>query len=347
MRQRGGRARRLATGLHHDDRLGEGRRTQRAHEAPRVMDALHVDQDALGGGIVGQEVQHLRQIDGGVGAQRDDGGEAHRIARGPVQDGCGQRTRLAHQPERPRRRQPAGDTGVELEQRALEAQRVRPEQVHAMPARDVMQLAAQRARQAGGQHQRRPAADASCNFHCCGDALMRQRDDGQIGTRVRQIRQRAGHLDVEKVQRAAETARAQLRQHRARQRRRLFEVIGMAREDDDRLRGEQGGQEVVVHRTACVVGGNAQHTAGTCRERCRGAEICAGTRPPMQFGIRPRSCPQAGLWTTSCRQRHEKGGRSPLVVVAVAVTAADRRSARHRQSDAQRTTAICSRLPPL
>ena len=116
-----------------------------ANEAARVADAFHVDQDALRGGVAGQEVQHLRQFHRGVGPERHHGGEAHAVVARPVQHGRGERARLRHQRQRARRGQCAGGAGVELEQRPLETQAVGPQQVHAVPLGDGQQLGAERA----------------------------------------------------------------------------------------------------------------------------------------------------------------------------------------------------------
>ncbi len=180
-----------AARLHHHHRLGIGGGAQRAHEAAGVVNAFHVDQDALGGAVVGQEVQHLRQIDPGVGAERDHGRKADPVLASPVEDRRGQRARLRHQRQLSGRSHRAECAGVELEVGALKAQAVGAEQVHAVAAGDGVQLIAQRLRQAGGQHHRALAADAAGDLQRLCDLLVGQGDQGQIGARVRQIGQRA------------------------------------------------------------------------------------------------------------------------------------------------------------
>jgi hypothetical protein len=234
-------------GLHHHHRLGIGRGTQRAHEAARVADAFHVDQDALRAGVMGQEVQHLRQVDGGVRPQRHHRREADAVVPGPVEDGGGERARLRHQRQRAGGGQRAQRAGVELELRPLEAQAVGAQQVHAVAARDQVQFGAQRSRQAAGQHQRGAAADAADDLERRGDLLGRQRDQRQVGARMGQVRQRAGHVDVQPVQLADVAAVLQFPPQRGGHRRGRLGGVGGAGEDDDRLRGEQRSEDVAVH----------------------------------------------------------------------------------------------------
>ena len=237
----------LAPGLHHHHRLGIGGRAQRAHEAPRVADAFHVDQDALRLRVVGQEVQRLRQVDRGVGPERDDGGEADAVVARPVEDGRGERARLRHQAQRPAGRQRAQRAGVELQRRALEAQAVRAQQVHAVAARGLVQLGAQRQRQAAGQDQRGAAAHAADDLECRRHVLLGQRDQCQVGTRLRQFGQRARHRDVEPGHDAGVAAVPQRAAQRVRQRRRRLGAVGVAGEDDDGAGFEEGAEDVAVH----------------------------------------------------------------------------------------------------
>ncbi|MPM92167.1 hypothetical protein SDC9_139302 [bioreactor metagenome] len=115
MRQRGGVARGLAPGLEHDHRLGNGGRTQRAHETAGVLDALHVHHNALGARIVGEKVEHRRNAQVGVRAQRHHAGKAHRVAARPVQDRGGERARLADQTQRAVGGQRPHGAGIELQ----------------------------------------------------------------------------------------------------------------------------------------------------------------------------------------------------------------------------------------
>ena len=197
MRQRHLAAGGLPAGLHHHHRLGVGGGAQCAHEAPRVADAFHVDQDALRAGVAGQEVQHLRQVDHRVGPQRDHGREAHAVLACPVQHGRGQRARLRHQRQRPARCQRSQAADIQLQRRPLQAQAVRSQQVDAVAPRDQLQFGADRRRQAAGQDQRGAAADAAGDLHRRHHLIGRQRDHGQIGPGVRQVGQRAAGADVQ------------------------------------------------------------------------------------------------------------------------------------------------------
>jgi hypothetical protein len=247
MRERGARARRPAAGLHHHHRLGVGGGAQRAHEAARVLDAFQVDQDALRLAVVGQEVQGLRQVDGGVRAERDDGGEADAVVGRPVDDRRRERARLRHQPERSAGDQRAQAAGVEAERRALEAQRVGAQQLHAVALRGAVEFAALRRRQAAGQHDGGAAADAAHHLQRVGQLRRRQRDQREVGARVRQVRQRAGHADVQPRDLALERIVFQGLAQRACLRRRRLRLVGVAGEDDDRLRREQRTEDVTVH----------------------------------------------------------------------------------------------------
>jgi hypothetical protein len=142
-------ARGLATRLEHHHRFGIGSRPQRAHEAARVGDAFEVDHDAVRLLVGGQEIQHLRDIDRGVRAERDHGRESDGVLAGPVQDGRGQRPRLRHQRQRTRRGHGSGHTGIEAGTRSLEAQAIRAKEVHAVVTCQLVELTGQRGVDAG------------------------------------------------------------------------------------------------------------------------------------------------------------------------------------------------------
>jgi hypothetical protein len=197
MGQRGLGASGLAPGLHHHHRLGVRGSAQRAHESAGVADALHVDQDRLGGAVVGQKVQRLWQVHRGVGAERDHGGKPHTVALRPIQDRRSQRARLRHQRQRPGRGQHADGTGVQGQGRTLEAQRVGAQQVQGMALGDRQQFGALRRGQAGGQHQRGAAANPAGHLQRGGDLGVGQGDDRQVSAGLGQIGQRTGHVDVE------------------------------------------------------------------------------------------------------------------------------------------------------
>lgn len=69
----------LAPSCQHHNRFDVGRYAQSAYEAVCVGDAFHVDRDAVGLVVAGLQVQHLGQVDRGVGAERDHSGKANRI----------------------------------------------------------------------------------------------------------------------------------------------------------------------------------------------------------------------------------------------------------------------------
>ena len=85
--KRGPVARGFAPGLEYHHRLDIGCSPQRAHEAARVGDALHVHHDAVGVRVGGQKVQHLGQVHRCIGAERNHGGETDTVLLRPIQNG--------------------------------------------------------------------------------------------------------------------------------------------------------------------------------------------------------------------------------------------------------------------
>ncbi len=276
MRLRGHVAVVLAPGLEHHHGLGVGSGAQRTGEAPRIGDALHVDHDTLRVAIVGQVVEHRPQADLGMGAERDHAGKTNPVLARPVQDRGSQRTRLRHQRQLPRRRQLAGRAGVELQQRALEALAVRPQQPEAVTLRDAVHLLRLDLADAAGQHQRGLDPDASGQLQGRQDFVLGQRNDGQVGARLRQIAQRAGGVHVQRHHRALERLRRHVRQQRTCLRRLLLRRVLRTGEQDDRLRFEQRGEVMLVHGQELQASRkSAQHrfspqTMTACRRRrCR------------------------------------------------------------------------------
>ena len=237
----------LAAGLQHHYRLAVGRRAQRAGKAPRVGNAFHVDHDALRAPVVGQKIQHVGQPDLRVRAQRHHGRKADVVLPRPVEDRRRERARLRHQRQLPGRRQRAGRTGVELQIGPLQALTVRPQQPHAVALRHAVHLLRLGRADAGRQHQRRFNLDAPGQLQCGHDFVLGQRDDGQIGARLRQIGQRAGGVNVQRRHPPLERLLRHVRQQRARLRRLLLGRALRAGEEQDRLRLEQGGEVVLVH----------------------------------------------------------------------------------------------------
>ena len=269
---------------------------QRAHEAARAADAFHVDQDALRAAVAGQVVQHLRQLDRGVGPQRHHGGEADAMLARPVEHGGGERARLRDQRQRAGRRQRPQRAGVELEARALQAQAVGPQQVDAVAARRLVQLVALRRRQAAAQHQRGAAADAADDLHCRRAVLRPQRDERQVGARAGQVRQGAGHRNVEPGDGTGKaTAGQRLAQHAGLARGRLG--VGVAGKDDQRARVEQGVQVVAVH------GGTAGWWAGGGSQAMPGQAASIGQRPPCGHDLQ-QACVGAGRGCIPAAERH-------------------------------------------
>jgi hypothetical protein len=137
--------------------------------------------------------------------------------------------------------------GIQLEQWPLEAQAVGAQQVHAVALGNGQQFGAGTRAQARRQHQRGAAADAACHFQRRGHLVVGQGDQGQIGTGMRQIGQRAGHVDVEVRDGAGKAAITQAGQQGAGQGGLAVWPVAVAGEHDDRLGREQRGQVVLVH----------------------------------------------------------------------------------------------------
>ncbi len=238
---------RLAPGLEHHHRLGVGGRAQRAHEAAGVLYAFHVDHDALRARVVGQEVQRIAQAQVGVRAQRDHAGKAHRVVARPVQDGGGERPRLAQQRQRAIARQRPGGAGVELQRRALDARRVGPQQVHALAPGDLAQLGCEFGIHPAADHQRAAAVDARGQLQASGQILRRQRQDGQIGPGLGQVGQRARGVHTQESEFARVALRAQRIAQYACLRRQAVGRIAAAGQHDDRAGGKQRGEVMLVH----------------------------------------------------------------------------------------------------
>jgi hypothetical protein len=187
----------------------------------------------LRGGIVGEEVQHLGNVHRCMAAERHDAGEPDRVLARPIEHRRRQRAGLRHQRERAGLGQRAGRAGIERQRRALKAERVRTEEVNAVAARDLSQLRSLLGSDAVGDDERGAAADAADDLQCRGDLLRGQRDDREIGARLRQIPQRAAGADVQKLQRSVKPVCAKRFAYGPRLRSLADRVIGLAREDND------------------------------------------------------------------------------------------------------------------
>ena len=233
--------------LEHDHRLGIGRATQRRQEAARIGEPLHADHDAVGGRIGGEKIERLRQVHGRVGAERNDRRQPHGVLVGPVENGGGERARLRDQRQAAGTGQRAGHAGVQVQARALVAEAVGTEQVDLVALGDGDQRRGQRWIDAGRQDQRRAALDAAGHLERKRQLVVRQRDHGQVGARLRQVGQGAGHADVEIADRAGEAALFQLRADAAAVRGLAVRLVIAAGKDDDGLGSEQRGEVVVIH----------------------------------------------------------------------------------------------------
>ena len=244
---RGFVARRPAAGLENDHGLGDGGRAQRAHERTRAGNALEVDDDALRAHIVREKVEHLRDVDVRAPPEGRDQGKAHGVGGRPVQHRRRQRSGLRDQREGPRLGQRPERAGIELQLRTLEAQAVRAEQVDAFATRDLLELGGLLRAHAAPEHQCRATSHAPRELERRRHVLRRQRDDGQIGLRLRQVGQRAAGVDVQEVELARKALGAQRGVQRAGVRGLACRIVRPAGEDRDRLGRQQGSEVVLVH----------------------------------------------------------------------------------------------------
>ena len=168
--------------------------------------------------------------------------------------------------------------GIELQLRALEAEAVRAQQVDALAPRDPLQVGRLRRRRCrcettSAERQAMRPASSSAAAH----VLRRQRDDGEVGARLRQVGQRAAGVDVQEVERAGVALGAQRRVQRAGVRGLAAGVVGLAGEDHDRLGREQRSQIVFVH----VPGVRSSSSRAAPRRRGLPTAYCGGCREVM------------------------------------------------------------------
>ena len=238
---------RLAPGLEHDHRLGIGGRAQRAHESARTRNAFQVHHDAVGLRIISEEIQHLRNVHGGIGPERHHGGKTHGIVARPVQNGRRERPRLRDQCQRARSGQRTCGTGIELQRRALDAQAIGAEQMNPFALRDLLQIGGQFRSDSTGNHQHGTAGHAPGHFQGRRHIVRRQGNDRQIGTRLRQVGQGAGGMDVQKNQTAGVALRPQGFMDGSGMRRETGFVFLATGKDDDGLGGKKGGEVMLIH----------------------------------------------------------------------------------------------------
>ena len=250
VRLRGGVAVQLAPGLEHHHRLGVGRRAQRAGKAPRIGNALHVDDDAVRVPVARQKVQHRPQPHLRMRAGRNHGGKTHAVVPRPVQYGSRQRARLRHQRQLPRRGQLARHAGVQPQRRALKALAVGPHQPKAVALRHAVHLARLVLRHAAGQHHRGLHANAASQLQRGQDVVGGQGNQRQVKPALRQVAQLGRGAHVQLRQAPLERLRLQIRPQRARLRRLRIARVGRAGKQGDGLGLEQGGQIVLIHGAA-------------------------------------------------------------------------------------------------
>jgi hypothetical protein len=252
----GARAARVAADLEGDHRLDARRGAQGGDEAPRVADALDVQQDRVGRGIGDQEIEHLAEIHVGRGAQRYHAAEADPGAVRPVEDRGADGARLRHEREPARQRRHRREGGVEPGVGAHQAETVGAEQAHSAALRLGEQPGLEPAPglagfgKAAGKDRRGAHTGRARLRDDLRDALRRRNDDGEI-RRPRQVAQPrvAGNavqlpvFGVDRGQRATQLARGQVAPDQPPER-----ALALGRADQcNARRGEQGGEGVAAH----------------------------------------------------------------------------------------------------
>ncbi len=130
-----------AAGLQHDHGLGPRSRAQRRDEAPCVAHRLHVEQDAVGGRVDEQAVEHLAEIDVDAGAERDHVREADAHRRGEVEHRRAHRAGLRDERKAAGHDGDIGDRRVEPDVGAYQPERARADQPDAVLRRDLPDVA--------------------------------------------------------------------------------------------------------------------------------------------------------------------------------------------------------------
>ncbi len=127
---------RVASGLEDDDRLVAREPASRAHEPPRVADALHVDEDASRLLVLAEEVDQVGEVDVDHPAHRGEHREAHMRVDRPVEHAGAQRTALRDERDVARLGVDLQERCVEADRRADDAQAVGPDDAHRAVAQD-------------------------------------------------------------------------------------------------------------------------------------------------------------------------------------------------------------------
>ncbi len=170
----------VTPGLHDHHGLHSGGGPERAHEAARVVDTLRVQHDAVGRGIVDEEVEDLAQPDVQAEARRDDGGEADVARPGPVEHRRAERPGLRDEREAARLRMGGAAGRIQLQVRADEPEAARTEHADGVLARGLLQFRPERPSGLVAVLETRGDDDGAADALCAAFA-----DDARHGARRR------------------------------------------------------------------------------------------------------------------------------------------------------------------
>ena len=120
-------------------------------------------------------------------------------------------------------------------------------QGHTFAKGNFFQLGGSGCVDAARNNQRSAAGHAPGNLQCRRHVLGRQCDDGQVGTRLRQIGQRAAGVDVDKGQHAGKALRTQGCVQALGQRGLGSGVVDATGKNNDGFRRKEGSEVMLVH----------------------------------------------------------------------------------------------------
>ena len=152
--------------------------------------------------------------------------------------------------------------------RALETAAVRAHQEHVVAACHGAQFGRLLSRDAGGDDQRRLAADAPCHFQCRHHLVRGQCHQRQVGTGIDQVCQAAlGGVHVQEVELAGVALGREglVEVLRIPVGRIGFAQLGVAGKHRDRGRSKQGREVVLVHIVSLSVEGTQKPRAAAQR----------------------------------------------------------------------------------
>ena len=203
VRAGGARAFRVAAGLDHDHGFDARATAGGRHEFAGVGDALDVEQHGACGGVGGQEVQHVAEIDVAHPAHRDQVREADPARDRPVDHRRQHCARLGHERGAAGGRHTVRETRVQLVRgrqhadavRANDAEHVRPGLLKHALLRGAARLT--HFGETGGQDDDGFHAARAEFADEIGDRRRRRRDDGELG-RARKCRYRLVDLAPQK-----------------------------------------------------------------------------------------------------------------------------------------------------